>query len=142
MRERMARFFVGRNGVDQLARFFLYVALILVIITLFTNNAILYLLSMGCLIYSYFRMMSRNVTKRYYENQKYLQMTAGVRNHFRGVKSKAQYKKSKHAYDKEQRKIYKIYYCPSCRQKIRVPKGKGKICITCPKCQMEFIRRV
>lgn len=43
MREKLARFMVGRNGADALSKFFLYVALVLVVITMFSHNAILYL---------------------------------------------------------------------------------------------------
>jgi flagellar biosynthesis component FlhA len=141
MRERMARFMMGRNGMDQLAKFFLVISIIFLVLTLFTNNPIIYLLALAALLYSYFRMMSRNVQKRYYENQKYMQWTYGVRNFFAGAGKKASYQRSKAAYDREQRKMYKIFYCPSCKQKIRVPKGKGKVCITCPKCKMDFLKR-
>ena len=141
MREKLARFMVGRNGADALSKFFLYVALVLVIITMFSHNAIIYLLAIASLVYSYFRMMSRNVSKRYYENQQYLRMTDKIRDKFRGASAKAKYQKSKAVYEREQKKIYKIYYCPSCKQKIRAPKGKGKIMITCPKCKMEFVKR-
>lgn len=141
MRERMARFMMGRNGTDQLAKFFLYLSLILIVITMFNHNPIVYLLAIASLVYSYFRMMSRNIQKRYYENQQYLRMTDKIRAFFRNLAGKTRYQKSKAVYDREQRKIYKIFYCPSCKQKIRAPKGKGKICITCPKCKMEFIKR-
>jgi predicted membrane protein len=141
MREKMARFMIGRNGTDALAKFFLIVSLILWIITMFTHNAIIYILAVAALIYSYFRIMSRNIQKRYYENQKYLQMTAGIRSFVTGLVSKSSYQRSKAAYDREQRKMYRIFYCPACKQKIRVPKGKGKICITCPKCKMDFLKR-
>ena len=40
-----------------------------------------------------------------------------------------------------QRKLYRFYKCPQCRQKVRVPKGRGKICITCPKCRTEFVKK-
>ena len=86
---------VGRNGADALSKFFLYVALVLVVITMFSHNAILYLLGIAALIYSYFRMMSRNVSKRYYENQQYLRMTDKIRDKFRGASAKAKYQKSK-----------------------------------------------
>ena len=112
MREKLARFMVGRNGADALSKFFLYVALVLVIITMFSHNAIIYLLAIASLVYSYFRMMSRNVSKRYYENQQYLRMTDKIRDKFRGASAKAKYQKS-----------------------------KGKIMITCPKCKMEFSKR-
>lgn len=85
MREKLARFMVGRNGADALSKFFLYVALVLVIITMFSHNAIIYLLAIASLVYSYFRMMSRNVSKRYYENQQYLRMTDKIRDKFRGA---------------------------------------------------------
>ena len=109
MREKLARFMVGRNGADALSKFFLYVALVLVIITMFSHNAIIYLLAIASLVYSYFRMMSRNVSKRYYENQQYLRMTDKIRDMFRGASAKAKYQKSKAVYEREQKKIYKIY---------------------------------
>ena len=108
MREKLARFMVGRNGADALSKFFLYVALVLVVITMFSHNAILYLLGIAALIYSYFRMMSRNVSKRYYENQQYLRMTDKIRDKFRGASAKAKYQKSK-AVTKENRKRFIRY---------------------------------
>ena len=84
---------------------FLYVALVLVVITMFSHNAILYLLGIAALVYSYFRMMSRNVSKRYYENQQYLRMTDKIRDKFRGASAKVKYQKSKVVYEREQKKI-------------------------------------
>ena len=75
------------------------------------------------------------------ENQHFLQRTYKIRTWFAGLGGKIRYQKSKMSYDHEQRKIYRIFYCPTCKQKIRAPKGKGKIQITCPKCKTEFIRR-
>lgn len=108
MREKLARFMVGRNGADALSKFFLYVALVLVVITMFSHNAILYLLGIAALIYSYFRMMSRNVSKRYYENQQYLRMTDKIRDKFRGASAKAKYQKAK-PFTKESRKRFIRY---------------------------------
>ncbi len=140
IKQRLMNFMIGRNGVDQLGKFSLGVALVLMVITMFTHQSIIYILSLAALIYSYFRMMSKNVSKRYLENQKFVGLGYRVKNFFTGMGKKANYQKSKAVYDREQRKLYKIFYCPSCKQKIRAPRGKGKICITCPKCKMEFVK--
>ena len=75
LREKLMRFMAGRNGADQLAKTSLWVALILMIITMFTHQWWVYLLALAALIYSYFRMMSRNTSKRFLENQHFLQST-------------------------------------------------------------------
>ena len=116
MREKLARFMVGRNGADALSKFFLYVALVLVIITMFSHNAIIYLLAIASLVYSYFRMMSRNVSKRYYENQQYLRMTDKIRDKFRGASAKAKYQKSKAVYEREQRSTRSTIVRPASRR--------------------------
>ena len=85
-----------------------------------TTGAILNTVGLAAIIYTYFRMLSRNIQKRYAENQKYLSMTAKIRQWFRKEKNMM-----------EQRKTHHIYTCPSCGQKIRIPRGKGKIEIDC-----------
>ena len=82
------------------------------------------------LIYSYVRVFSKNINKRYEQNQKYLYYESKVKKLFSGVK-----------YNLKKRKTHRIFMCPSCKQKIRVPRGKGKIEITCPKCHTTFIRK-
>lgn len=79
MKEKLIRFMQGRYGVDQFTRFLMGVALACMIISLFTRNAVWSFLILLVLVYSYFRMFSKNIQKRYAENQKYLQMTAGIR---------------------------------------------------------------
>lgn len=120
----------GRYGADELSRILLFVSLAFLIISMFTGWSLLYLAALILMGYTYFRMFSRNISKRYAENQKYLNWK------YRMVVKKNQRKKHW-----EQRKIYHFYKCPSCRQKVRVPRGKGRICITCPKCKMEFVRK-
>lgn len=159
--QKLRTFMIGRNGVDHFCRFTSIASIVLMVVTLFTNNGFLYLAAMFLLIYTYFRMMSKNIGKRQLENQKYLQITDRIRSLFKGGPSlwkfkaffnelgrkikygsnDAQARAAKRAYEKEQKKIYKFYTCSSCGQKVRVPRGKGKIEITCPKCRNTFIKR-
>lgn len=130
MREKLARFMVGRNGVDDLARFESWFVLVVLILSIFTRSGLLDLIAIAFIVHMYFRVFSRNVSKRYEENQKFL--------NFRYDWTVKWNRKKKHF---EQRKMYKFYKCPMCRQEVRVPRGHGKICIICPKCREEFIRR-
>ena len=136
MKEKFMRFMQGRNGVDQFARFTMGVALAAIVLTLFTGTrsgigAFLDLFGMAAIVYTYFRIFSKNISKRYQENQKYLQMTAKLR---------ARFQKEKRMMS--QRKDYHIYSCPGCGQKIRIPRGGfKKVEIECPKCHTKFIKR-
>lgn len=130
MKERITRFMSGRYGADELSRFMLAVCFICLIVNMFTGVGVVYLLALVLLFVCYYRMFSRNYTKRYAENQKYL-----------SCKEKCLSAVGMTKRQREQRKIYHIYHCPSCRQKIRIPRGKGKICITCPKCKKEFVKK-
>lgn len=130
MRERIQRFMTGRYGVDQLSRFLNALVLIMLVLALFVRNGLLYWLSLLLLGFCYFRMFSRNHEKRYTENMRFLKATEGIRRRWNTF-----------VRDMKTRKTHHLYRCPSCRQKIRVPRGKGKIAIRCPKCSVEFIRR-
>lgn len=130
MREKLQRFMTGRYGGDQLGKALTVVSLILLLVSLFFKGGILYLLGIALMIYTYYRMLSRNISKRYEENQKFVTMR------YRAV-VKWDKKKKQWA----QRKTHRFFKCPQCKQKVRVPKGRGKICITCPKCRNEFTKR-
>ena len=130
MKEKFYRFMQGRYGQDDLSKFLVGVAMVLIILNLLTKSSIFNLLFWVCLFYSYFRMFSKNYSARYAENQKFL-----------GLKTKWLYKWENYKKVREQKKIYHIYNCPYCKQKIRIPKGKGSIIITCPKCKQEFGKR-
>ena len=120
----------GRYGVDELSKFLNIVLLVLLVLSIFIRSGILYLLALGILIYSYFRMFSRNISKRYEENQKFVNFR------YRNVVKWNNFKKRF-----AQRKEYRYYHCPQCKQTVRVPRGRGKICITCPKCRTEFVKK-
>ena len=147
----------GRYGNDNLNRFLLIVSVILIIADMFVRWRLLYMLAVLILIYVYCRMFSRNINARYRENQKFLQFTAKFRRNggpgnasYGGAYGGGQYgnaansgsagwgRKAKPAKDRD----HKIFKCPVCGEKLRVPKGAGKISITCPHCGEKFIKKV
>ena len=103
---------------------------LLLVVSMLTRQGILYLLALALMVYSYFRIFSRNRAKRYAENAVYLQKTAKLRNRF-----------ATFSRDMRTRRTHHIYRCPDCRQKIRIPKGKGRVAVRCPKCSTEFIKK-
>lgn len=135
MREKFIKFMQGRNGVDQLSRFTMGVALVSIILAIFPRNgsalgALLDTIGLLAIVYTYYRILSKDIQRRYQENQKYLEKTNKIRMRFR-----------KETNMMEQRKTHHIYTCPGCGQKIRIPKGKGKIEIDCPKCHTKFVKK-
>lgn len=129
MKEKIQRFMMGRYGSDALNKFLFGVTLVLLVVSILFDSNFLNLLALLLLVVCYVRMLSRDVQKRYNENVKFLNMKKDFFEFFRKEKSYL-----------EQRKTHHIYKCPTCKQKIRVPKGKGRICITCPACKTEFIK--
>ena len=130
MKERMQRFMAGRYGNDQLNQFIFIVAIISMVLEIITRQSLFYTVTLVLLILAYVRVFSRNINKRYEENMKFLQKKDAILNKFR-----------KQKYYAAQRRNFHIYTCPQCKQKIRIPKGKGKISITCPKCRTSFIKK-
>lgn len=134
MREKLQRFMSGRYGADELGKMLNIGIWVCLILSLFSALvpvlSVFYIVGMALLIFQCFRMFSRNVSKRYEENQRYLNMR------YRATVKRDRMKKRF-----AQRDTYRFFKCPDCRQTVRVPKGRGKICITCPKCKKEFVRR-
>ena len=129
-REKIAVFMQGRYGMDQLGKILTYGTVIVLVLSMMLQLNILYIVGIIVLILSYFRIFSRNIGKRYEENQKFL-----------NLRYKLLCKTSKIKSYLKDRKSNCIFNCPNCHQKIRVPKGKGKISIKCPKCRIEFIKK-
>lgn len=130
MKEKFMRFMMGRYGADDYSKFLLGASVALMVLNLFLRIGFLNVVILALLVYVYVRMFSKNIQKRYEENMKYLELKERFFGYFRKEKRMAEDRKTNH-----------IYKCPSCKQKIRVPKGKGKICITCPKCKTEFTKK-
>ena len=129
MKEKFMRFMYGRYGVDTLGKYSLGAGLATMVLSIVFDSYTLSLVSWFFIILTYFRMFSRNLYKRSSENQTFLNKTYKLRTWFGKQKNMM-----------AQRKTHHIYRCPGCKQKIRVPRGKGRIEIRCPKCHTTFIK--
>ena len=130
MREKLTRFMVGRNGNDQLNLFLYAVDAVLLIAATLIGGQVgrwMWVAVLALLGYIYFRMFSRNLTKRREENGKFLRLLYSVQ---AGLKIRRE--------KWVQRKDYKFFTCPSCKTTLRVPRGNGKIKIVCRKCGNSF----
>ena len=130
MKEKFIRFMYGRYGVDKLSRHLVWAGLILGLLSMLFGGNLLYLLSLATFIYSYFRVFSKNTTKRYRELCSYERFLAKIKG------GPARWKR-----EAAQRKQYRIFKCPSCRQKIRIPRGHGMVEIRCKKGGAVFRKR-
>lgn len=140
---RFMNFMRGRRGWDQFG-FFLFLASFAVeILGRIFGSRIVYNIGLFMFIYAMFRVMSRNLVKREEENQRYLNISNRIKNwrYFRQQKKNGTYE-----YTHSQRSrngnfvttVYAYYYCPVCKQQVRIPSGKGRVMITCPRCGEKF----
>lgn len=123
----------GRYGRDELGVLLLILSYVLLLVSLFVKGniaALLYFLALAGLVYAIFRMFSRDVYRRRQEYYKYLRLKNNITGWFRARKTRFNQRKTQH-----------FFRCPGCGVTVRVPKGKGKIEITCPKCRQSFIRK-
>ena len=129
MRDRIRRFMMGRYGNDQLNQFLVVIAVLMLLLNLILHISVFYFIALALILLMYFRMFSKNLNARNAENMKYLDMKDAITGFFTRGKSGGG------------GSDYHIYRCPDCGQKIRIPRGKGKIRITCPKCGSQFVKR-
>ncbi len=120
----------GRYGTDQLSFAILITALVLNLIAGVTGIVYISSLSAVILFLGIFRILSRNYEKRRAENMLFLRHWNKVKNFFRRQLDKLR-----------QSKNFRFFKCPSCKNNLRVPKGKGKIYVTCPRCGERFIKK-
>lgn len=130
MRERFRRFMAGRYGTDALNQFLSIVSIVLLLVALLTRVNLFTWVGMSVLIWCYYRTFSRNIPKRTEENYKFYTLKQQLEGKVRSLK--AQW---------ANRKLYHYYRCPQCRQKLRVPRGRGRIQISCPRCGTQFIKK-
>ena len=136
MREKFARFMIGRYGQDELNRVLSITGLIALIVSIVIVrlvpllSSILWIIAVALIVMCYYRMFSRDIARRTAENQKYLNFRYSLAG-----------KKQRSAQMAAQSKDFKFFKCPKCGVLNRIPRGKGKIEITCPRCGEKFIRK-
>lgn len=126
----LRRIMVGRYGVDQLTWILIVMAFILSVCGNIFHLGVFRILCWAALVYGYYRIFSRNIYARQRENQAVMGLWGRLKSGPTRQRQRA-----------ADRKTYRFFTCPTCKQKLRVPKGKGKINITCPKCNTSFIRK-
>ncbi len=130
VRYRFQSWMAGRNGADTLSRDLNILALVLMFVDLFTHIYVLYILGFLIFCVAFYRTFSRNLARRSAENAKYMSKKRGILRWF-----------STRRQELVTRRQYRYYSCSICKQRLRVPRGKGKIEITCPKCANHFIKK-
>ena len=130
LRYGLGRMLYGRYGMDELGKFLWALVMIMLIVNLFVPNLILTAVMLVTIILMYARFFSKRYDRRRAENSAYLKLSGPFRRTFSTLYLRIR-----------DRKSYRYYYCPDCRQRLRVPKGKGMITNTCPKCHKKFDAR-
>ena len=126
-REKLARFFYGRNGFDTLAKGAWWAALVLMLVNVFFGWLVLWLLEVILYGYAVFRMMSRNCFKRQKENRRFQKIIGWPKRMFRLRCNKWR-----------DRKTHVFRKCPQCKNVLRLPKVKGVHTVNCPCCHNRF----
>ncbi len=137
MSDRFRNFMRGRYGVDQLSNGLVFLFFILILIGILTRNTIFTWIALIPMILSYYRMFSKNFSKRYNENRIYTNLMSPIYDLLDKIKGFFNRKIKRF----KTRKEYKYFKCPNCKQELRVPRGRGEITVTCPKCKQSFDRK-
>ncbi len=136
LKEKLARFFYGRYGIDKFGYFIVIISLVLSLTSSLLGGVsdilsyTLWILSYILLAYEVFRMLSKNRMARYRENQIYLGVFGKIKKFFKLSFSKIR-----------DIRTHRYFACPNCKNSLRVPKGRGEITITCPVCKTKFDRK-
>lgn len=130
MRNWLRNFMMGRYGNDQLNSALSIVSLVFLFVSMISGLGIIYYLALALLILSIIRSFSKNIYARRRENDRFLAVWRPIKHKFRIFFRKL-----------KDRKHYRFYRCPGCKNTLRVPKGKGRIQVTCPRCGERFIKK-
>ncbi|MEG0857769.1 MAG: hypothetical protein RSG52_14975 [Terrisporobacter sp.] len=135
MKEKMMKFMYGRYGNDELNQFLFKLVFVNLLLSLFIRypreiGDLFYYIALILVVFVYFRIFSKNYSKRYKEKMMYLELRNKFTTKMAGSNKKLQ-----------ERKTHRYFKCPSCKQKVRIPKGKGKVSVHCSKCGVDFIKK-
>lgn len=125
------------NGFDDLSRFLLKAAPIVMLAGLLLRVTLIYWLGIALFLYFYIRTFSKNRQRFYEQNRAFLRYKRRFDVVWRDWKGAWQKRRNRFA----QRKTHRFYRCPSCGQQVRIPKGRGKVTITCPSCRTKFVKK-
>jgi uncharacterized paraquat-inducible protein A len=128
MLERLRAMMTDRNGLDKLSISLIILALVINAFSQFFPLMILF--SLIIMIFAIWRVFSKNLVKRRKENYRFTRILGDIKDSF-----------AKWQFHRQQSKQYKFFNCPGCKSKLRVPRGKGKISITCPRCGLKFSKK-
>lgn len=123
MKNKLLNFLEGRYGADVLGRDLLILSILVMLLNIFIKNSILGLIPTIISFYVIFRSLSKNYPKRYNENRIYALFKQRMKT------------------NTLDRKQFKYFRCDQCKQKVRVPRGRGKVTITCPRCNHKFDKK-
>ena len=126
IRQYLSRFMTGRYGMDQLNLFLMSTYLVLYLVFFLTRLWVLDLIVMVLLLVVVFRMLSRDITRRQAENARFLQIARPIQQNFRTFRTRMK--------DREHR----YFKCPSCGQRMRVPRSMVRITVHCRTCGATF----
>ena len=130
MKEKLQRFLAGRYGQDALNRALTVVSLLLYLLSLVFRWMPLSYIAIFIMLFTLYRMLSKNIARRRREAAVYNRLVGNIKPFFSRIKSRF-----------SQRKTHRYYKCPTCHKEMRVPKGRGRISITCPQCHHTFEKK-
>ncbi len=126
----LRNFMAGRYGPDHLNTALIIFSIFISLVARLIHLTVLVYLSYLVLLLVFFRMLSRNIQRRRAENDRFVRYWWPIKQKF------------KRFFDRiKNQKTHKFFKCPSCKNTLRVPRGKGKLQITCPKCGERFIKK-
>lgn len=128
--EKLQSFMYGRYGYDELSKAVSIGAVILVFLAWIPELQVLSFFALAAWLWVLIRGFSKNISKRQRERMAYLNFTGRIKSWFSVRKQAWSF-----------RKTHRYFTCPSCKKVLRVPKGKGKIKITCPQCGHQITKK-